>query len=249
MNLDYIHKLENALGLKFDVENVPAHVAIVMDGNGRWAKSRGLNRSAGHRAGVVALENVIEGCQQMGVQYVTVYAFSTENWKRPLDEVATLMSLLVEFVNSKLGRLQENGVRVQVVGDLDGLPTLQKIALKKLIDDTSKNSGLVLNLALNYGGRAEILAAAKKIATLDKAQLDAVTEDDFAKFLSTGDQPDPDFLIRTSGELRLSNFLLWQLAYAEFYFTDVYWPDFGTDELFKALCEYQQRKRRFGDVK
>lgn len=249
MNLDYIHKLENTLGLKFDVENVPAHVAIVMDGNGRWAKSRGLNRSAGHRAGVVALENIIEGCQQMGVKYVTVYAFSTENWKRPLDEVATLMSLLVEFVNSKLGRLQENGVRVEVVGDLDGLPTLQKIALKKLIDDTAKNSGLVLNLALNYGGRAEILAAAKKVATLDKDQLDALTEDDFGKFLNTGDQPDPDFLIRTSGELRLSNFLLWQLAYAEFYFTDVYWPDFGAEELFKALCEYQQRKRRFGDVK
>jgi len=247
MDKDYIEDFSSRLGLQFDPERVPVHVAIVMDGNGRWAKQHGLERSAGHRRGVEALENIVIACRKLGVRYLTVYAFSTENWSRPKAEVSTLMSLLSEFADKKLARLKENQVRVQVVGELAGLPMLQRLALKHLLDATAAEKELVLNLALNYGGRADILQAVKQAAAkLPPAELQNLSEEGFAGFLQTAGQPEPDLLIRTSGELRLSNFLLWQLAYAEFYFTEVLWPDFDEAEFFKAVCAYQGRSRRFG---
>ncbi len=254
MNMDYVAKLEEATGLKFDPAKLPRHIAIVMDGNGRWAKQRGQERSLGHRAGVEALEDIVIACRKLGVGYLTVYAFSTENWSRPAAEVGTLMSLLSEFAASKLKRLHDNQVEVRVLGDFAGLPVLQRAALNRLMAATAgvrrANEGLVLNLALNYGGRAEILAGMKRAAAeLSPKELQEMTEERFGAYLATAGQPDPDLLIRTSGELRLSNFLLWQLAYAEFYFTDTLWPDFDAAELFRAVCAYQQRDRRFGAVR
>ncbi len=246
MDMGYIDEFAARLGLQFWPERVPRHVAIVMDGNGRWARRQGLERSAGHRRGVEALENIVIGCRKLGVEYLTVYAFSTENWSRPKAEVGTLMNLLSEFADKKLNRLKENHVRVQVIGDFAGLPLLQRMALKHLMEATAVEDKLVLNLALNYGGRADILQAVKKAAALPPARLQTMTEEDFAGLLQTAGQPEPDLLIRTSGELRLSNFLLWQLAYAEFYFTDTLWPDFDEAELFRAICAYQGRSRRFG---
>lgn len=249
MDMEYIAGLERQTGLRFDPENVPEHIAIVMDGNGRWAKQRGLSRSAGHRAGVEALEGIVEACRKLDVKYLTVYAFSTENWRRPLGEVNTLMGLLSEFAANKLAKLRDNQVRVRVLGDFAGLPALQRAALQRLMTATDACDGMQLNLALNYGGRAEILAAAKKAAAeLSPKEMEKLSEADFAGFLMTDGQPDPDLLIRTSGELRLSNFLLWQLAYAEFYFTEVLWPDFDAAEFLRAVCCYQQRSRRFGGL-
>lgn len=249
MELAYIQEMSSRLGLKLDPERIPRHVAIVMDGNGRWAKQHGLERSAGHRRGVEALENIVIGCRNLGIRYLTVYAFSTENWSRPKAEVGTLMELLSEFTVSKLARLRDNQVQVKVIGDFAGLPMLQRVALKRLLDATAEQEGLTLNLALNYGGRAEIIQAVKRAAAeLSPSQMRSLTEEDFAGFLYTTGQPDPDLLIRTSGELRLSNFLLWQLAYAEFYFADTLWPDFDEEELFRAVVAYQQRQRRFGSV-
>ena len=247
MDMAYIDEFSSRLGLTFDSERVPEHVAIVMDGNGRWAKQRGLERNMGHRRGVEALENIVIGCRKLGVRYLTVYAFSTENWSRPKAEIGTLMNLLSEFADKKLNRLKANQVKVQVVGDFAGLPMLQRLALKHLLDATAQEKELVLNLALNYGGRADILQALKQAARqLTPDEVQNMTEDDFAGFLQTAGLPEPDLLIRTSGELRLSNFLLWQLAYAEFYFTDTLWPDFDEAELCRAICAYQSRSRRFG---
>ena len=251
MNTDYIAELEQKTGLSFVRDAVPQHIAIVMDGNGRWAKQRGKERTAGHRAGVERVEDAVMCCRRLGVQYLTLYAFSTENWRRPASEVGTLMGLLSEFASGKLARLRDNQVEVRVLGDIAGLPALQRAALNTLIEATagarSGGEGLVLNLALNYGGRADILQAAKKAAAeLPLNAWQQLSEEDFGAFLSTGGEPDPDLLIRTSGELRLSNFLLWQLAYAEFYFSEVLWPDFDETELFRAICAYQQRNRRFG---
>ena len=235
MDMAYIDEFSSRLGLTFDSERVPEHVAIVMDGNGRWAKQRGLERNMGHRR------------RKLGVRYLTVYAFSTENWSRPKAEIGTLMNLLSEFADKKLNRLKANQVKVQVVGDFAGLPMLQRLALKHLLDATAQEKELVLNLALKYGGRADILQALKQAARqLTPDEVQNMTEDDFAGFLQTAGLPEPDLLIRTSGELRLSNFLLWQLAYAEFYFTDTLWPDFDEAELFRAICAYQSRSRRFG---
>lgn len=249
MELAYIQEMSSRLGLKLDPERIPRHVAIVMDGNGRWAKQHGLERSAGHRRGVEALENIVIGCRNLGIRYLTVYAFSTENWSRPKAEVGTLMELLSEFTVSKLARLRDNQVQVKVIGDFAGLPMLQRVALKRLLDATAEQEGLTLNLALNYGGRTEIIQAVKRAAAeLSPSQMRRLTEEEFAGFLYTTGQPDPDLLIRTSGELRLSNFLLWQLAYAEFYFADTLWPDFDEEELFRAVVAYQQRQRRFGGV-
>ncbi len=251
MNMDYIEGLQQKTGLMLVPQAVPAHIAIVMDGNGRWAKQRGLERTAGHRAGVERVEDVVMACRKLGVKHLTLYAFSTENWRRPLSEVGALMSLLAEFAASKLPKLRDNQVEVRVLGDMAGLPMLQRAALNRLIEATANvrtaEEGLILNLALNYGGRAEILQAVKNAAAnLPPVELANLTEDEFAGWLTTAGQPEPDLLIRTSGEQRLSNFLLWQLAYAEFYFTDVLWPDFDEAELFGAICAYQQRSRRFG---
>ncbi|MBO4631127.1 MAG: isoprenyl transferase [Lentisphaeria bacterium] len=228
---------------------VPCHVAIIMDGNGRWAKQLGLERVEGHRAGAEAVKNLVENLKHTGIQYITLYAFSTENWKRSKEEVDALMELLAEFIDANLHLLIENHYRLLVTGRIDGLPEKARMKLKEAIRKTSNFTELTLIFALNYGGRAEIADAAKKIAEkvksgeLDPEQID---EKLFAQHLYLPEVPDPDLLIRTSGELRLSNFLLWELSYAEIYVTDTYWPDFGLAELNKAIDAFQKRNRRFG---
>ena len=228
---------------------IPRHVAIIMDGNGRWAKQHGLERVEGHRAGAVAVKNLVESLKQTGIQYLTLYAFSTENWKRSKEEVDALMELLAEFIDANLPLLMENDVRLLVSGRIEGLPEKAREKLKDAIRKSSGNTSGTVIFALNYGGRAEIADAAKKIA--QKVQKGEISPEDideklFAQNLYLPDVPDPDLLIRTSGELRLSNFLLWELSYAEIYVTDTYWPDFDLAELDKAIDAFQKRNRRFG---
>jgi len=235
-----------------NVEKMPKHIAIVMDGNGRWATSRNMPRTFGHRQGVLTVETIVTAACELGIEYLTVYAFSTENWKRPKEEVGVLMSLLIEFAEKKLRKLCENRVRVNVLGDMDGLPKEVQTALYGLMDATAENPGLTLNLALNYGGRQDILQAAAACAkdlAAEGRTLEDCSEEEFSRYLYTADQPDPELMIRTSGEQRLSNYLLWQLAYAEFYFTDALWPDFDEVELIRAISAYQHRDRRFGGLK
>lgn len=228
-------------------ENVPAHVAIVMDGNGRWAKERGLPRLAGHRAGVDNLRRIIEACVEYGVQYLTIYAFSTENWERPADEVRGLINILEEVIDRELKSLHENGVQLRHIGRLERLkPSLQE-KVRRAIDLTKENERLVLNVAWNYGGRAEIVQAIQQIIA-DGIKPDEITEELVSRYLYTAQIPDPDLIIRTSGEFRISNFLIWQGAYAEWYVTNTYWPDFSPDELLEALTAYAGRERRYGRV-
>lgn len=232
-----------------DFARVPAHVAIIMDGNGRWAESRGLPRAAGHRAGAVAIEEAIAASIETGVRYLTLYSFSTENWSRSRDEVRTLMGLFVEVLRSKMNDLMDWGVRVRVIGRLDEMSPRVSNAFRKAMDKTAGNDRLDLVIALNYGGRAEITDAAARIArevaagTLDPASVDEAA---VASRLYTAGIPDPDLLIRTSGEQRVSNFLLWQIAYAEILLTDTLWPDFGRDDMLAAIVDFQGRDRRFG---
>ncbi len=228
---------------------IPRHVAIIMDGNGRWAKQRGLERVEGHRAGAVAVKNLVESLKKTGIQYLTLYAFSTENWKRSKEEVDALMELLAEFIDANLPLLMENDVRLLVSGRIEGLPEKAREKLKDAIRKSSANTSGTVIFALNYGGRAEIADAAKKIA--EKVQRGEISPEQideklFAQNLYLPDVPDPDLLIRTSGELRLSNFLLWELSYSEIYVTDTYWPDFDLTELDKAIDAFQKRNRRFG---
>lgn len=230
---------------------IPRHIAIIMDGNGRWAQSRGLPRSAGHRAGVDALRRVIADCVALKVQVLTVYAFSTENWRRPQTEISILMNLIVEYLRREIEEMHRQGIYVHPIGDISALPAEAQAELVRSEKLTRGNQGLILNVALNYGGRSEILLAAKKIAAAvadGQLPLESVSETVFASHLYTAGQPDPDLLIRPSGEQRISNFLLWQLAYGEFYFTDTYWPDFNRAELQKAIAYYQTRQRRFGGL-
>lgn len=234
---------------RLDADRVPAHVAVIMDGNGRWAAKRGLPRVAGHRAGAKAIEEVIAAAIETGVRYLTIYSFSTENWRRSEDEVSALMGLFVEVLRAKLADLQTQDVRVRVVGRLDEMPRATADAFRETMTATRGNSTLDLVVALNYGGRAEIADAARAIAreaaagTLDP---DSVDETAVASRLYTAGLPDPDLLVRTSGERRLSNFLLWQVAYSEILVTDVLWPDFDRDEFLAAVVDYQARDRRFG---
>ncbi len=227
----------------------PVHVAIIMDGNGRWAERRGLSKPEGHRAGADAVMRAVESAREFGVRYLTLYAFSTENWKRPEEEVGALMVLLEEFIDVKLGEMMERQLRFRAIGRLEGLPEGVRRKLAHAVETTAGNAGGTLVLALNYGGRAEIADAARRIAeavrsgTLDPA---AVGEDTVAANLYDPELPDPDLLIRTSGECRLSNFLLWELAYSEIYISEVLWPDFGRDEFAAALESYGGRERRFG---
>lgn len=228
-------------------EKIPTHVAIIMDGNGRWARARGLPRLAGHRAGVENLRRVIEACVEFGIQYLTIYAFSTENWDRPRAEVRGLINILEDVIDRELKELHEKGVQLRHIGDLDPLrPKLQE-KVRHAIDSTSDNRKLVLNVAWNYGGRAEIVNAIRRMLAdgLSEGEID---EELVSRYLFTADSPDPDLVIRTSGELRVSNFLIWQSAYAEWYITPTYWPDFGREELLQALRDYSQRERRFGRV-
>jgi undecaprenyl diphosphate synthase len=233
----------------FDPQRVPAHVAIIMDGNGRWAEAHGVPRAAGHRAGAKAVEEAIASSIELGVRYLTLYAFSTENWRRPADEVGALMHLFVEVLKAKMPALMDWGVRVRIIGRLDSMPKRTAEAFRKAMQQTEQNTALDLIIALNYGGRDEIVQAARTIAQqavdgrLDPAQLG---EEQFASYLYTADVPDPDLLIRTSGEYRLSNFLLWQVAYAEIFVTAQLWPDFDRDDLLEAIVDYEKRERRYG---
>ncbi|WP_077621938.1 isoprenyl transferase [Sediminibacillus massiliensis] len=232
-------------------ENIPGHVAIIMDGNGRWANKRGLPRVAGHKEGMSNVKKIVSAASNLGVKVLTLYAFSTENWRRPKTEVDYLMKLPMEFLNTYLPELIEKNVKVQTIGDFLALPEHTRKAVQHAKDKTAENSGLVLNIALNYGSRDEIIRAMKAMTgEIVNGQLEAddIDEDLFSRYLFTDDIGDPDLLIRTSGEQRLSNFLLWQSAYTEFWFTDVLWPDFSEQLFEKALSDYQQRKRRYGGI-
>lgn len=232
--------------------NIPRHVAIIMDGNGRWATKRGLPRSAGHRAGMEALRDLITASSELGIEALTLYAFSTENWKRPRDEVGTLFSLVVEYFNREISELHEKGVRIRVLGDMSRVPQKARAALMRAEDITHDNSGLKLNLAINYGARAELVRAAKALAedvSNGGMAPDAIDEAAVSSRLYTSGQPDVDLLIRTGGEMRLSNFLLYQSAYAELLFTDTLFPDFDKAHYLDAIHEFQGRSRRFGAIK
>lgn len=234
---------------QIDTNLLPQHVAIIMDGNGRWAKAQGKDRSSGHQEGVVAVRKVLEAATNIGLRYLTVYTFSTENWNRPEEEVTALMSLLVSAIERETPDLIKNNVRLKAIGDLSRLPDEVFLKLKECIDKTAINTGTTLVLALSYSSRWEITNAVKQLAGQVKAgeiTLDDITEKTFPDFLSTKGIPDPDLLVRTGGEKRISNFLLWQLSYAELYFTDIYWPDFREEELYGAILHYQKRERRFG---
>jgi|TARA_B110000495_G_scaffold182705_1_gene178448 undecaprenyl diphosphate synthase len=227
----------------------PRHVAIIMDGNGRWAQSRGVPRAKGHEAGADSVRAVVRECRKRGVEALTLYSFSTENWKRPPDEVSALMSLLKTYVLQERSELMGQGIKVRVIGQMSRLPLFVRKPLGVLCKDSSSNSGMVLNLALSYGSRAEIVSVVRQVArdAVDgKLDPDAITEQAVTDRLYTAGLPDPDLLIRTSGELRLSNFLLWQLAYTEIYVTDTYWPDFREPQLEDAFKDFAGRRRRFG---
>ena len=226
---------------------MPRHIAMIMDGNGRWATQRGLPRTDGHRAGANQLEKIAHAATQNGVKYITLYAFSTENWKRPADEVNALMKLLKGFIDTKLSSLMEQNIRIKAIGRIEQLPLVSRTALKQAIKKTADNTGLTVTLALSYGGRAEIIDAVNRI--IREGRKEEITEEAFHGYLYDPELPDPELMIRTGGEHRLSNFLLWQLSYAELYVTDVLWPDFDGDELKKAIDFYRGRDRRFGNVK
>ena len=229
--------------------NIPRHVAIIMDGNGRWAKAHHLPKIAGYRAGAKSVRQAIEGARELGVKVLTLYTFSTENWKRPKNEVQALFRLLEEYLDKEEAELNEKNIRFSVIGDIDALPETVRFKIKKVMGSTSKNTDLVLNLALNYGSRLEILRAARNIArdaVGGKLDPDGIDEKLFSGYLYTNELPDPDLVIRTSGECRVSNFLLWQIAYSELYITKKFWPDFTKGDFKKAVAEYQGRERRFG---
>jgi len=234
-----------------DPSKIPSHVAIIMDGNGRWAKKRILNRIKGHEQGLEVVRTIVRTSREIGISVLTLYAFSTENWQRPKTEVTALMMLLKSFLKSELKDMQDNNIRLHTIGQTERLPDDVRDLLYETIRLTEKNSGMVLNLALSYGGRAEILRMVQNIA--EKAESgeikpDSITEQVISDYLYTKGMPDPDLMIRTSGEMRISNFLLWQIAYSELFITDTLWPDFGKDEYIKILKDYQSRERRFGKV-
>jgi undecaprenyl diphosphate synthase len=236
---------------KLDLEKLPKHLAIIMDGNGRWAQERMLKRIIGHQKGVETVRNIVEESSSLGIKYLTLFAFSAENWLRPKSEVRSLMSLLKKYIAMETPRLMRNNIRFNVIGKLDELPPDVNKAVEVAIAKTSDNSGMILTLALSYGARQEILQAVAKLAddlATGKIKKDEVNELFFTRYLYTANLPDPDFLIRTSGEMRISNFLLWQIAYSELYFTEVNWPDFGKEEFYHALSNFQSRERRFGLV-
>lgn len=234
-----------------DLSRIPAHVAIIMDGNGRWAQTRGLDRGEGHKAGIRAVREAITTCNDLGVRYLTIYSFSTENWKRPKTEVTGLMDLFAKTMGAEVDGLDEERVRIRLLGRVEDLPLATRTIFRQAEKRTAKNTGMTLAIAVNYGSRLEIADAARALAhEVAEGRLDPddVDEDQLAAHLYTLDMPDPDLLVRTSGEMRLSNFLLWQLAYTEFYVTDVLWPDFDRYELLRALLDFQARNRRFGKV-
>jgi undecaprenyl diphosphate synthase len=228
-------------------ENVPYHVAIIMDGNGRWAKQRGLPRVAGHRAGTDNLRRVLESCGELGIKMLTIYAFSTENWRRPEEEVKGLMGIFEDVIDRELPELHQKGVRLRHIGTLEGLKPVFADKVRNAIELTKNNDKLILNIAFNYGGRAEIVQAVKMLIAKG-VKADDITEEMLGAHLYTADVPDPDLIIRTSGEMRVSNFLIWQGAYSEYYLAPVYWPDFDKEQMRLALEEYARRHRRFGGL-
>ncbi|WP_298650422.1 isoprenyl transferase [uncultured Proteiniphilum sp.] len=234
---------------KIDKNRLPAHIAIIMDGNGRWAKARGLDRGEGHREGISAIRRVVDAASKASVRYLTLYAFSTENWSRPTEEVTGLMDLMVYAISRETPDLKKNGVRIRSIGDMSRLPEYARTALEECIRETAEGTGVTLVLALSYSSKWELATAAKKIAAdavkgvLQEKDID---EETLGNYLTTRGLPDPDLLIRTGGEQRISNFLLWQCAYAEFYFTGIFWPDFDEEALYEAILEYQGRERRYG---
>ncbi|MFN8211943.1 MAG: isoprenyl transferase [Bacteroidales bacterium] len=234
---------------QINTERLPRHVAIIMDGNGRWARQRGMERNFGHEQGVNAVRNVIETAAELGLKYLTLYTFSTENWNRPDDEISALMGIMVQSLNNETETLVKNNVRLLAIGDLDRLASDVRERLSETMKVTSVSNGLNLVVALSYSSRWEIVNAARKLAadvTNGKSDPSNISEADFEKYLTTSGIPDPELMIRTSGELRISNFLLWQLAYTELYFTELLWPDFGKEDFYEAILDYQKRERRFG---
>lgn len=239
---------EEGLVRRIDFSRLPRHVAVIMDGNGRWARQRNLPRIEGHRAGAKSVQELVETSTRLGIEYLTLYAFSKENWKRPQAEVSTLWKLMEEYLRKEDKTLIKNNIRLQVIGQIGALPESARGELKRVMELTKENDRITVIAALNYGGRTEIVDAVKKLAAdpdFDPAELN---EDLFSRYLYTAGIPDPDLLIRTSGELRISNFLLWQVAYAEIWITEKFWPDFRRRELLQAICDYQMRERRFGDI-
>ncbi|MCS6968541.1 MAG: isoprenyl transferase [Cytophagales bacterium] len=236
---------------KIDLSRVPQHIAVIMDGNGRWAKKRGAARIFGHRNAIKAVQEISEASAELGVKYLTLYAFSTENWNRPQEEVDALMHLLVTTIEQEIPNLQKNNIKLMTIGDLKRLPAECVAALKKGIAATANNTGMTVILALSYSGRWEILNAIKAMAADIEAKRltsDQIDAQRFTCYLNTHNIPDPELIIRTSGEMRISNFLLWQLAYSELFFTDILWPDFRREHLYEAVLSYQQRERRFGKI-
>ncbi|MDP9230633.1 MAG: isoprenyl transferase [Bacteroidota bacterium] len=234
---------------KIDKAELPRHIAIIMDGNGRWAKEQGQDRLFGHFHGVESVRNIVEGCAELGVEYLTLYAFSTENWDRPEYEVVGLMELLVSTIRKEVESLHKNNIKLHVIGDMNTLPEYARKELNEALEITKENTGLNLIMALSYSGRWELLNAVKNIANEVKKgnlNVEAIDQGTLQQYLCTTDFPDPELMIRTSGEYRISNFLLYQLAYAELYFTNVRWPDFRKDNLYEAIIDYQHRERRFG---
>ncbi|HHV19752.1 MAG TPA: isoprenyl transferase [Thermoanaerobacterales bacterium] len=237
---------------KIDMQKIPKHVAIIMDGNGRWAKRKGLPRIAGHWAGAEALRDIVSTCSKLNIQALSVFAFSSENWKRPAQEVNSIMNLLLYYLKKEVDTLHKNNIKIMMSGDWHELPYRIVAQIKKSIRQTQNNSGLILNIVLNYGARREIILACKKMCrdVLEgKLNIEEIDQFAFEEFLYTRDLPDPDLLIRPSGELRISNFLLWQIAYTELWFTEVYWPDFKSEDLLQAVYDYQKRERRYGGLK
>lgn len=248
MNYDNI---DNNLSDKIDLEKLPKHIAIIMDGNGRWAKKKMLPRNFGHQEGMERVIEVVETSAELGIEYLSLYAFSTENWKRPSDEVEGLMKILVLYIRRELDKLHKNNIKLQVLGDISKLPRTPRQEVEKAIEKTKNNTKMTLNIALNYGGRDEILYGVKGI--LKDLEMGNITMEDldvnlFSNYLYTRNQPDPDLVIRPSGELRLSNFMLYQIAYSEFWFSQVLWPDFKAKQLYEAILDYQKRNRRFGGI-
>jgi undecaprenyl diphosphate synthase len=226
-------------------ERLPAHIAVIMDGNGRWARKRGLPRVAGHRSGISAVREIVEGSAELGISVLTLYAFSLENWKRPPAEVRTLMALIKEYLNREIDNIDRNNIRFRTIGRADGLDRSVRHEIEKAVARTQNNTGMLFLVALNYGGRAEIVDAVNRLIAEGKGP---VTEADLSRSLYTSGLPDPDLLIRTSGEMRVSNFLLWQIAYSEIYVTDMLWPDFRKQHLYEAILSYQKRERRYGGL-
>ncbi|MBU5590824.1 isoprenyl transferase [Clostridium sp. MSJ-4] len=244
--------VNNEEHIELDMNNIPKHIAIIMDGNGRWAKKKNLPRTMGHKAGVEAIRSIVKECNRIGVKYLTLYAFSTENWKRPKEEIDTLMKLLIQYLKNEFNELHENGVVINHIGDIKKLPVPCQEELKSAYERTKNNQGVVMNLALNYGGRDEIMDAINKLIKdikSNKTSTNTIDEKLFESYLYTKGMPDPDLIIRPSGEQRISNFLLWQCAYSEFWYSDIYWPDFNVYHLHKAIIDYQKRDRRFGGIK